>query len=301
MTGPAFDANVSPCTGICRLDPGTGYCEGCGRTGNEVAEWAQASGPRREQIWRALPGRLVELERTTGRLPCNTAQIADFIERTIHRAEGAWLLGVHGAVGEFLRDADEPLAWSRTGGLVEAVTPRAALRLELDSRVLALGSPEDARSDRLGPIVLAVPHSAFRLPVAGALTALGRDREAIRPQAAEAHLFDVGIGRDAARFCIRTDDPALIDRLVAAQGCDWPAYMRDVTPAVVASGPARVIETGLGRVEIDTPVPPPDGRSPEGPHTHLLPDHLALGRDAPPGIDLPPGYAPGAIFYPRRQ
>lgn len=31
-------ASLSPCIGICRLDP-RGYCEGCLRTGDEIARW----------------------------------------------------------------------------------------------------------------------------------------------------------------------------------------------------------------------------------------------------------------------
>lgn len=30
---------LSPCIGICRIDRTTGYCEGCGRTMTEIAEW----------------------------------------------------------------------------------------------------------------------------------------------------------------------------------------------------------------------------------------------------------------------
>jgi predicted Fe-S protein YdhL (DUF1289 family) len=29
----------SPCTGICRIDPATGWCEGCARTLTEIADW----------------------------------------------------------------------------------------------------------------------------------------------------------------------------------------------------------------------------------------------------------------------
>ncbi len=29
----------SPCTGICRLDAATGWCEGCHRTRDEIASW----------------------------------------------------------------------------------------------------------------------------------------------------------------------------------------------------------------------------------------------------------------------
>jgi hypothetical protein len=67
----------------------------------------------------------------------------------------------------------------------------------------------------------------------------------------------------------------------------------------VKHSPARVVESPLGRAEIYTSIQPPGGQSPDGPHAHLLPGHLASGRATPPGIDLPPVYALGATFYPR--
>ncbi len=30
---------ASPCTGVCRLDPVSGLCRGCYRTGGEIARW----------------------------------------------------------------------------------------------------------------------------------------------------------------------------------------------------------------------------------------------------------------------
>jgi len=33
----------SPCTGICRIEPATGWCLGCRRTLNEIADWAMLS------------------------------------------------------------------------------------------------------------------------------------------------------------------------------------------------------------------------------------------------------------------
>ncbi|MEM8878798.1 MAG: DUF1289 domain-containing protein, partial [Pseudomonadota bacterium] len=32
-------SHVSPCVGLCRLDEATGYCLGCARTGDEIADW----------------------------------------------------------------------------------------------------------------------------------------------------------------------------------------------------------------------------------------------------------------------
>jgi uncharacterized protein len=46
-------AVASPCVDICRLDA-RGWCIGCRRTIEEIAEWPAASGARRREILRAL-------------------------------------------------------------------------------------------------------------------------------------------------------------------------------------------------------------------------------------------------------
>jgi len=40
---------ASPCNGVCRIAPDTGWCEGCGRTMAEIAAWPtlDAAGRRR--------------------------------------------------------------------------------------------------------------------------------------------------------------------------------------------------------------------------------------------------------------
>lgn len=48
---------VSPCVGICDLDPHTGYCRGCLRTLEEVAGWLTYSNAEREQIISGLKDR----------------------------------------------------------------------------------------------------------------------------------------------------------------------------------------------------------------------------------------------------
>ena len=32
---------ASPCTGLCRLNPDSGYCQGCWRSLEEIAAWSQ--------------------------------------------------------------------------------------------------------------------------------------------------------------------------------------------------------------------------------------------------------------------
>lgn len=33
----------SPCTGVCRIDPASGWCQGCRRTLTEIADWPMLS------------------------------------------------------------------------------------------------------------------------------------------------------------------------------------------------------------------------------------------------------------------
>lgn len=47
----------SPCIGVCALEGPEGYCVGCLRTGDEIAEWPTASPARRRAILAELEHR----------------------------------------------------------------------------------------------------------------------------------------------------------------------------------------------------------------------------------------------------
>jgi len=52
-------APLSPCIGVCRLDP-RGYCIGCQRTGDEIARWRSMDDNERLRFMReVLPARKV--------------------------------------------------------------------------------------------------------------------------------------------------------------------------------------------------------------------------------------------------
>ena len=53
----------SPCILICSIDLKTGYCFGCGRTGDEIAQWMSYSPQTRSGIMAELPARLETVER----------------------------------------------------------------------------------------------------------------------------------------------------------------------------------------------------------------------------------------------
>lgn len=55
VTAPV--AILSPCVGVCALDA-SGYCEGCFRTGAEIAAWRSLSDTeRRHLMFEVLPER----------------------------------------------------------------------------------------------------------------------------------------------------------------------------------------------------------------------------------------------------
>lgn len=47
----------SPCTDACVIDEETGYCEGCARTLDEIAEWGSYSGDQHRQKMAELEDR----------------------------------------------------------------------------------------------------------------------------------------------------------------------------------------------------------------------------------------------------
>lgn len=56
----------SPCVLVCMLDNATGWCLGCGRTGEEIAGWTQADPGRRKSILDQIPHRIAHLRQRTG-------------------------------------------------------------------------------------------------------------------------------------------------------------------------------------------------------------------------------------------
>jgi hypothetical protein len=67
---------------------------------------------------------------------------------------------------------------------------------------------------------------------------------------------------------------------------------------ILTANPHRVFISRLGRIEVYQPIPPPSGKSPEGPHTHVLPRLLQSRRTHPATEPVPEGLVPCAHLYP---
>lgn len=59
----------SPCVDVCRMDARTGWCEGCSRTIEEIAQWALLPDGAKREIWARLAQRREQLSGSTGATP----------------------------------------------------------------------------------------------------------------------------------------------------------------------------------------------------------------------------------------
>lgn len=48
---------ASPCNGVCRMQPRTGYCAGCWRSIDEIAQWAAAGDDYKQAVLTAIAQR----------------------------------------------------------------------------------------------------------------------------------------------------------------------------------------------------------------------------------------------------
>ncbi len=230
------------------------------------------------------------------RLDLSPDGIVDLAHGTLVGAVGGWSMGVQGALAEFIASGGRADV-HRHGRTVEALTAGGGLRLAVTDATRAFAAADPHRRDGPGTVYLGVPRPSLPAPPAG-VTILGPDRAALRPEDGGDILVDLAVGHPAAAFCIRTGDAALVARLRAAEGATWRAAIETVGPGIVAASPHRVVVTALGRIEVWNPIPPDQGTSPDGPHTHLLPALLATGRELPAGHTLPPDLAPATAFHP---
>jgi hypothetical protein len=67
---------------------------------------------------------------------------------------------------------------------------------------------------------------------------------------------------------------------------------------LLAANPHRVFVSRIGRVEVYQPIPPMGGKSPDGPHTHVLLKLLRHQRTHAATEAIPAGWLPCAHFYP---
>lgn len=236
-----------------------------------------------------------EVERRGGLSPESSliGSATDLISRHLADPQASWAIGTFGAIAEFHRDADEPVALFAHG----AMTARGGIRLQFDPVVRPIAWERPSAGDGwVHGIALCLPATAGAMNGRTTVTELGADAGALKEEDREAILFDLGIGAPHCDICVRTADTGILRALRAAVG--RPVLATDLLREIPAMSPARVFMSRLGRVEVHTPIPKPDGRTPDGPHTHLLPDLLRHRRTHSANVPLPDGVVPSVEIFP---
>lgn len=210
---------------------------------------------------------------------------AELVRRYLADPLTGWSVGTYGAIAEFQYDPDEP-------GLqidLEAMavqTRRGALAIVSLEGVQPFGLTDD--TGRLREI-------AFCSGRRGAQRATVTDLGDLT--------FDVGVAAPHVDMLVRLQPGDAGTAAALREGVGRPLFAADNPAglAIARASPTRILASPVARIEVHQPIPPSGGRSPEGPHTHLLPKLLAQGRAHPPGSPLPEGLHCGLSLYPRTK
>jgi len=210
---------------------------------------------------------------------------AELVRRYLADPLTGWSVGTYGAIAEFQYDRDEP-------GLQLDL---AAMAVRTERGALAIVSLEGVQPFGLTDDTGRLREVAFCSERRGAQRTVVTD---VGPLT-----FDVGIAVPHVDMLVRLrpDDAASAAALRAGIGRPLFAADNPAGLAIARASPTRILASPVARIEVHQPIPPPGGRSPEGPHTHLLPKLLAHGRPHPPGSPLPEGLYCGLSLYPRTR
>jgi hypothetical protein len=225
--------------------------------------------------------------------------LIDILRRYVRDSEATWSCGSFGAVAEFARDPGEDAAISDEG--LAIVTARGGMRLTpvADIRPIAYELPGRHPDTWQHGLALCLPADRCRLAGRERLTELGPDEDALRQDDRGGILFDLGLPTGHAEICVRTADPRAIELLRG--GLDRSLLSPDGLPLlreIAGLNPHRVFRCRFGRIEIYQPIPGPKDKTPAGPHTHVLPRLLALGRSHAATVPIPDGWVPCMTLFP---
>lgn len=212
-----------------------------------------------------------------------------------------WSMGSFGAISEFIRwPGDEPAIKADRG--LGWFTERGGIRFDRIDGLTALAwDMPSTKSDRFfRHVEFLLPEDDARVPQCRGLTEIGVDHDAIRPEDRDMVIFDCGLEQRNVRFCIRSRDPELVAELRANQGRSYFDPANTASPMIFRRHPHRISLTAAGRVEVYQRIggPDTDWKSPDGPHTHLLPKLLAARRTHSANAPIPDGFLPVASLHP---
>jgi hypothetical protein len=219
--------------------------------------------------------------------PAPAVALRAFVAAQLARPQSAWSLGTFGAVAEFHRDAGEPASLEA----LTVVTTRGGISVKIADGVVPVTYGRATAHGAAYGVAFCLPRDGARGSGRRVLTEIGPDRAALREADRSAILFDLGLDTFQCDCLVRVREGD-VARLRAACGRSLLEGDGRAFSELAAMSPQRVFVSPLGRIEVFQPIPPRGGKSPEGPHTHVLPRLLATRRTHAPTLSVPDGLVP---------
>jgi len=209
----------------------------------------------------------------------------ELVRRHLAEAANGWSVGTWGAIGEFQYDEGEP----------DLVVDAEALSVSSRRGALRVGDLADVTAFAL------IDDNGRTREIAFCSARPASGRSVIH--AVDAVTFDLGIGVPHIDMLVRLREDDAETRHALDAGVGKPLLTMDnpAGPAIGKASPTRIFASAFATLEVHQPIPPPGGRSPVGPHSHLLPHHLKEGRVHAPNSPLPAGLYCGLSLYPRTR
>lgn len=209
----------------------------------------------------------------------------------------SWSLGAFGALGEFSQDQNEPLLIAPEGQMAIA-TARGGIRVDNLEQCSAIAYETSRKHrDHWGQAVaFCLPEVHAKMTGRRVITELGTDKSSILDAHREHVIFDLGLATPYVDVCVRTDNADLITALRSFEGANILAPDCDAFRHILHHHPQRIFISRLARLEVYQRIG--IEKSPEGPHTHVLPKLLATGLHHAANTPIPGGMIAGLMLYP---
>lgn len=226
-------------------------------------------------------------------------QVRTLLQEALADPKNVWSIGTFGAIGEFMQAPGDESHTAIRHDVAEIVTAGGGIRVRLqdDVRVLAyemLSGDGETWSNAIA-FCLPKPMQTNERTV----RRLGDDHEALRLEDRSAILFDLGVTVGFVSMCVRAGNLELIAALEELEGKNLLSHDGFAAANLILKlSPHRVMLSPLARIEIFSPIPAADGKSPAGPHTHLLPKLIASGRTHGANTPIPKGMQSALMLHP---
>ena len=225
-------------------------------------------------------------------------QVMDLLAEQVSDVGTQWSVGAFGGIAEFSRDPGETVSVATSAERVSAFTSRGGVAITAHADIRPFASESITRHGWSHRVSLCLPEAVCAMNRRAVLTEVGPDADALREQDRAGVLFDLGLDLLHVDLCVRIADADVIAKVREYLGRPIFEDGNPVMGIIMPASPHRVFISRIGRVEVFQPIPPPTGKSPEGPHTHVLPKMLKSKRTHAATEPVPAGWVPCAHFYP---